>query len=54
MKKLGYIEGKNIIYDLKETDFDHIVKVYSNDFCSQGNPRNFNYDEVVGVLKGAL
>jgi len=41
-------------FGLKETDLDRIVKVYSNDFCSQGNPREFNYDEVMGVLKSAL
>jgi methanol:N,N-dimethyl-4-nitrosoaniline oxidoreductase len=39
---------------LKETDLDKIVKVYSNDFCSQGNPRKFNYDECINVLKSVL
>jgi alcohol dehydrogenase class IV len=41
-------------FGLKEQDMEHIVKVYSNDFCSQGNPRDFNHDEVMGVLKSAL
>jgi formaldehyde dismutase / methanol dehydrogenase len=41
-------------FGLKETDMEHIVKVYSNDFCSQGNPKAFDYDEVLGVLKGAM
>jgi alcohol dehydrogenase class IV len=41
-------------FGLKETDLEHIVKVYSNDFCSQGNPKEFNHDEVLGVLKSAM
>jgi formaldehyde dismutase / methanol dehydrogenase len=41
-------------FGVQEKDLDKIVKVYSNDFCSQGNPREFNHDEVLGVLKGAL
>lgn len=41
-------------FGLKEADLDHIVKVYANDFCSQGNPREFAREEVLGVLKGAL
>ncbi len=39
---------------VQEKDLDKIVKVYANDFCSQGNPREFNYDEVMGVMKSAL
>ena len=39
---------------VQEKDLDKIVRVYANDFCSQGNPREFNYDEVMGVLKSAL
>lgn len=41
-------------FGLQEKDLDHIVKVYKNDFCSQGNPRDFNHDEVLGVLKSQL
>lgn len=41
-------------FGLKEADLEHIVKVYSNDFCSQGNPRAFDHDEVLNVLKGAM
>jgi alcohol dehydrogenase class IV len=41
-------------FGVQEKDLDKIVKVYANDFCSQGNPRDFNYDELIGVLKGAL
>jgi alcohol dehydrogenase class IV len=41
-------------FGLQEKDLEYIVKVYSNDFCSQGNPKEFNHDEVLGVLKSAL
>ena len=41
-------------FGVKETDLEKITKVYANDFCSQGNPREFNYDEVMGLLKSAL
>jgi alcohol dehydrogenase class IV len=41
-------------FGLKEADLEHIVKVYSNDFCSQGNPKSFDHDEVMNVLKGAM
>ena len=55
LKDLGITPGQlKKQLDLKETDLDHIVKVYSNDFCSQGNPREYNYDEVLGVLKSTL
>lgn len=36
---------------LDKKDIPHIVKVYSNDFPVQGNPREFNYDEVVKLLE---
>ena len=41
-------------FGLQEKDLEHIVNVYHNDFCSQGNPRDFNHDEVLGVLKSAM
>ncbi|OGO06849.1 MAG: hypothetical protein A2Y92_00025 [Chloroflexi bacterium RBG_13_57_8] len=41
-------------FGVKESDLDKIVRVYANDFCSQGNPREFNFDEVIEVLKDAL
>jgi alcohol dehydrogenase class IV len=41
-------------FGVQEKDLDKIVRVYANDFCSQGNPREFNYDEVIEVLKGTL
>ncbi len=55
LKDLEITPGQlNKQFGLEEKDFDHIVKVYSNDFCSQGNPKLFNYDECIGILKSAL
>ncbi len=41
-------------FGLKETDLEHIVKVYANDFCSQGNPKEFDHDEVIALLKSVM
>jgi len=41
-------------FGVEEKDLDHIVKVYSNDFCSQGNPKEYNYDECISLLKSVL
>jgi alcohol dehydrogenase class IV len=64
---LWFVEMERLIKDLdiipghlteqfgvQEKDLEKIVTVYANDFCSQGNPRDFNHDEVIEVLKGAL
>ncbi len=41
-------------FGLQEEDLEHIVKVYQNDFCSQGNPREFNFEEVLTLLKRVM
>ncbi len=41
-------------FGLKEEDIDHIVDIYRNDFCSQGNPREFIAEEVRDLLKSVL
>jgi len=41
-------------FGVEEKDLDHIVKVYTNDFCSQGNAKEFNYDECSDLLKSVL
>ena len=41
-------------FGLEEKDIDHIVKIYSNDFCSQGNPKTFNTEEVTDLMKRVL
>lgn len=47
----GNLSGQ---FGLEEKDIDHIVKVYSNDFCSQGNPKEFNQEEVTELMKHVL
>jgi alcohol dehydrogenase class IV len=41
-------------FGLQEKDLEHIVTVYSNDFCSQGNPKEFNHDEVLALMKRVM
>jgi len=41
-------------FGVQEKDLDKIVKVYGNDFCSEGNPRAYNYDECISLLKSQL
>jgi len=36
---------------VQKEDIPHIVKTYSNDFCSQGNPKAYDHDEVVKLLE---
>jgi alcohol dehydrogenase class IV len=41
-------------FGLQKSDLNHIVKVYSNDFCKEGNPREFDFDESVKLLESML
>lgn len=41
-------------FGLQEKDPGHMVDVYQNDFCSQSNPREFNRDEVLDLLKRVI
>jgi formaldehyde dismutase / methanol dehydrogenase len=42
-------------FGVKEADLDHLVtKQYHNDFCMEGNPRKYNYDEIMKLLKEML
>ncbi len=41
-------------FGLKESDLGRIVDVYHNDFCCQGNPRDYNKEELVALLKSQL
>jgi alcohol dehydrogenase class IV len=42
-------------FGLQEKDFDHIVKwQYERDFCREGNPRDYNYDDCIQLLKSML
>lgn len=41
-------------FGLKKEDIPHIARTYSNDFCSQGNPKAYDYDEVIKLLETVL
>jgi formaldehyde dismutase / methanol dehydrogenase len=41
-------------FGVQEKDLEHIINVYHNDFCSQGNPREFNHDEILALLKRVM
>jgi len=47
----GYLTEQ---FGIKEDDINHIVNIYENDFCSQGNPKEFNAQEVKDLLKSVL
>ena len=47
----GYLTSQ---FGIKEVDIDHIINIYQNDFCSQGNPKEFNDQEVKDLLKSVL
>ena len=38
-------------FGLKKEDLSHIVKIFSNDFAREGNPRLFNYEETLQILE---
>ena len=44
----------NAQFGIEEKDLEHIVDIYKNDFCSQGNPREFNREEVLDILRDSL
>lgn len=41
-------------FGLREEDIDHIVNIYENDFCSQGNPKEYNSGEVKELLENIM
>jgi alcohol dehydrogenase class IV len=49
--KTGHLNEQ---FGLQEKDLEHIVKICSNDWCSEGNPRAFDHDEYLTLLKGML
>jgi alcohol dehydrogenase class IV len=55
LKDLEITPGQlNKQFGVQEKDLEHIVKVYSNDFCSQGNPKEFNFEEALNVIRSIL
>jgi alcohol dehydrogenase class IV len=55
-KDLNFETGNlNKRFGVKEGDLEHfITKQYANDFCREGNPRNYNFDECIKLLKDLL
>ena len=52
LKDLGITSGHlHEQFGIKKEDFQHIIKIYSNDFPREGNPREFNYDEIMALLE---
>lgn len=41
-------------FGLTRDDFEHMIKVYSNDWLSEGNARPFNHDEILKLLESVL
>jgi alcohol dehydrogenase class IV len=41
-------------FGIELKDLEHMINIYHNDFCSEGNPRGFNHEEVIGLLKRVL
>jgi alcohol dehydrogenase class IV len=41
-------------FGLQEKDLGHMVDMCIKDWCREGNPRFFEYDECLAMLKGML
>ena len=41
-------------FGLKKEDIKHIVEECANDFCQEGNPKDFNFDEAVQLLESMM
>jgi alcohol dehydrogenase class IV len=41
-------------FGFKKEDVEHIVKIYSNDFCQEGNPRTYDYEETYKLVESML
>ena len=41
-------------FGIEEKDLEHIINVYHNDFCSQGNSRDFDHVEILSLLKRVM
>jgi methanol:N,N-dimethyl-4-nitrosoaniline oxidoreductase len=49
--KTGHLNKQ---FGLKKEDLKHIVNIYSKDFCMEGNPRAFDFDECLKLLEDML
>ena len=44
LKDLNIMPGNlNEQFGLEREDLEHIVQIYSNDWCREGNPRDFDF-----------
>jgi methanol:N,N-dimethyl-4-nitrosoaniline oxidoreductase len=41
-------------FGLQEKDIEHIVEIYSTDFCLEGNPADYDHDKCVALIKNML
>jgi methanol:N,N-dimethyl-4-nitrosoaniline oxidoreductase len=49
--KTGHLNEQ---FGFQQKDVEHIVTIYSNDFCKEGNPRDFNFEECIELLESML
>jgi formaldehyde dismutase / methanol dehydrogenase len=49
--KIGHLNEQ---FGLEKKYSKHIVDIYANDFAREGNPKDFNYDEVVNLLESLI
>jgi len=55
LKDLNIRSGHlNEQFGLQKKDLEHIVNIYSNDWCSEGNAREFNREECITLLESML
>lgn len=55
LKDLNITPGNlNKQFGLQKEDLEHIVNIYSNDWCQEGNPKGFNFDECMDLLESVL
>ena len=41
-------------FGLQKKDLNHIVTIYENDWCREGNPRDFNFEDCIQLLESIL
>jgi methanol:N,N-dimethyl-4-nitrosoaniline oxidoreductase len=41
-------------FGLKKEDLEHVVHMYANHFCREGNPRDYNFEDCIKLLENML
>ena len=55
LKDIGITPGHlNEQFGLQKKDLKHIVTTYSNDWCSEGNPKDFNFEDSIKILESVF